>query len=51
MKAVVYTRYGPPDVLRFTDVEPPVPKSPIAVKRRFGVPQTGAVRNCRPALG
>ena len=26
MKAVVYTRYGPPDVLRFTDVETPVPK-------------------------
>jgi NADPH:quinone reductase-like Zn-dependent oxidoreductase len=26
MKAVVYTRYGPPDVLRFTDVERPAPK-------------------------
>ena len=26
MKAVVYTRYGPPDVLRWTDVETPVPK-------------------------
>ena len=26
MKAVVYTRYGPPDVLRFTDVETPLPK-------------------------
>lgn len=26
MKAVVYTRYGSPDVLRITDVEAPVPK-------------------------
>jgi NADPH:quinone reductase-like Zn-dependent oxidoreductase len=26
VKAVVYTRYGPPDVLRFTDVEQPTPK-------------------------
>jgi NADPH:quinone reductase-like Zn-dependent oxidoreductase len=25
MKAVVYTRYGPPDVLRLTDVDTPVP--------------------------
>ena len=26
MKAVVYTRYGPPDVLQLTDVETPAPK-------------------------
>ena len=26
MKAVVYTRYGPPGVLRLTDVPAPVPK-------------------------
>ncbi len=27
MRAVVYDRYGPPEVLRIEDVEPPVPKA------------------------
>ncbi|HEX8729399.1 MAG TPA: NAD(P)-dependent alcohol dehydrogenase [Ktedonobacterales bacterium] len=26
MRAVIYDRYGPPDVLRIEDVEPPIPK-------------------------
>jgi NADPH:quinone reductase-like Zn-dependent oxidoreductase len=35
MKAVVYTRYGSPDVLRFTDVQKPAPKdNEVLVKVR-----------------
>jgi NADPH:quinone reductase-like Zn-dependent oxidoreductase len=37
MKAVVYTRYGPPDVLRFTDVETPAQRG----TRRAALPREG----------
>lgn len=31
MKAAVYTRYGPPDVVQITDVEKPLPKDDEAL--------------------
>jgi NADPH:quinone reductase-like Zn-dependent oxidoreductase len=37
MKAVVYARYGPPDVLRLTDVQAPVPKDDEVLVQVHGV--------------
>ena len=42
MKAVVYTRYGPPAVLRLTDVETPVPKSDEVLVRIHAVSLNGS---------
>jgi NADPH:quinone reductase-like Zn-dependent oxidoreductase len=33
MKAVVCDRYGPPEILRLTDVAPPVPKPDVVLIR------------------
>jgi NADPH:quinone reductase-like Zn-dependent oxidoreductase len=42
VKAVVYTRYGPPAVLRLTDVETPVPKSDEVLVRIHAVSLNGS---------
>lgn len=42
MKAVVYTRYGPPDVLRLTDVEMPAPKDDEVLVKVHAVSLNGS---------
>jgi NADPH:quinone reductase-like Zn-dependent oxidoreductase len=42
MKAVVYTRYGPPDVLRLADVATPVPKDDEVLVKVHAVSLNGS---------
>jgi len=42
VKAVVYTRYGPPDVLRLTDVETPVPRGDEVLVKVHAVALNGS---------
>ena len=51
MRAAVYTRYGPPDVIHITDVETPVPKDNevlIKVHAASVNPLDGALMKARP---
>jgi NADPH:quinone reductase-like Zn-dependent oxidoreductase len=50
MKAVVYTRYGPPDMLRLTDVPSPVPKDGEVLVQVHAVSLNAIATGHRPPL-
>ena len=53
MRAVVWTKYGPPDVLQLQEVEKPVPKDNEVLISIYATTVTGgkAARNIRVETG
>jgi len=43
MKAAIYTRYGPPDVVQITDVEKPSPKDSESLSESTQLPSTHSI--------
>ena len=45
MKAIIYTKYGPPDVLEFKEVEKPEPKNSVLGVELAGLNISDVIRH------